>query len=154
MKGHQGRRPECRLGRHRRTGLLLGHRRRREDPGRVHHPRARPRRPRSSRGSHRRRRDPTAIADIIPTSLRDLFGHRIAFRCTTDSSSDIILGQGWAKEGHSAKKILPTDLGVGLLLAEGGTPARIKTANLTDEHIQILVQRAAWIRGYTGGDTA
>jgi S-DNA-T family DNA segregation ATPase FtsK/SpoIIIE len=90
-------------------------------------------------------------ADIIPTSLRDLFGYRVAFRCTTDSSSDIILGQGWAKEGHSAKKILPTDLGVGLLLAEGGTPARIKTANLTDEHIQLLVERAAWLRGTTGG---
>ena len=25
-------------------------------------------------------------ADIIPTSLRDLFGYRVAFRCTTDSS--------------------------------------------------------------------
>lgn len=36
-------------------------------------------------------------ADIIPTSLRDLFGYRVAFRCTTDSSSDIILSVGWAK---------------------------------------------------------
>lgn len=93
-------------------------------------------------------------ADIIPTSLRDLFGYRVAFRCTTDSSSDIILGQGWAKEGHSAKKIRPVDLGVGLLLAEGGTPVRIKTVHLTDEHIQVLVESAAWLRGITGGDAA
>ena len=42
-------------------------------------------------------------ADIIPTSLRDLFGYRVAFRCTTDSSSDIILSVGWASEGFSAK---------------------------------------------------
>ncbi len=40
-------------------------------------------------------------ADIIPTSLRDLFGYRMAFRCTTDSSSDIILSQGWAGQGYS-----------------------------------------------------
>ncbi len=88
-------------------------------------------------------------ADIIPTSLRDLFGYRIAFRCTTDSSSDIILGQGWAKEGYSAKQINPDDRGVGLLLAEGGLPTRIKTANLTDDDIQILVNRAAWLRTST-----
>ena len=91
-------------------------------------------------------------ADIIPTSLRDLFGYRVAFRCTTDSSSDIILGQGWAKEGYSAKQINPDDRGVGLLLAEGGLPIRIKTANLSDQDIQLLVNRAAWLRT-SGGTT-
>jgi S-DNA-T family DNA segregation ATPase FtsK/SpoIIIE len=35
-------------------------------------------------------------ADIIPTSLRDLFGYRWAFRCSTEASSDTILGHGWA----------------------------------------------------------
>ena len=34
--------------------------------------------------------------DIIPKSLRDLFGYRAAFRCTSDGSSDIILGDGWS----------------------------------------------------------
>ena len=43
--------------------------------------------------------------DIIPTSLRDLFGYRLAFRCTTEISSDIILGHGWAKAGYDASKI-------------------------------------------------
>jgi DNA segregation ATPase FtsK/SpoIIIE, S-DNA-T family len=33
-------------------------------------------------------------ADIIPTSLRDLFGYRWAFRCSTEASSDTILGHG------------------------------------------------------------
>ncbi len=38
-------------------------------------------------------------ADIIPTSLRDLFGYRWAFRCSTEAISDTILGHGWAVQG-------------------------------------------------------
>ena len=34
--------------------------------------------------------------DIIPKSLRDLFGYRAAFRCTSSGSSDIVLGDGWS----------------------------------------------------------
>src|SRR5260370_4258288 len=41
-------------------------------------------------------------ADIIPTSLRDLFGYRWAFRCSTEPSSDTILGHGWANIGYTA----------------------------------------------------
>lgn len=93
-------------------------------------------------------------ADIIPTSLRDLFGYRLAFRCTTDSSSDIILGVGWAKEGYSAKRIAPEERGVGWLLAEGGIPRRLRTAYLTDDDITILIGRAAWVRNISGGEAA
>jgi DNA segregation ATPase FtsK/SpoIIIE, S-DNA-T family len=85
-------------------------------------------------------------ADIIPTSLRDLFGYRVAFRCTTDSSSDIVLSNGWAKEGHSAKNIHPTDLGVGFLLAEGGIPHRFKAAYLSDAQIQAVIAAALNLR--------
>jgi S-DNA-T family DNA segregation ATPase FtsK/SpoIIIE len=85
-------------------------------------------------------------ADIIPTSLRDLFGFRLAFRCTTEISSDIILGYGWAKAGYSAATIAPEDRGVGWLLAEGGTPRRIKSAYLSDADIYTLADRSAWIR--------
>jgi S-DNA-T family DNA segregation ATPase FtsK/SpoIIIE len=86
-------------------------------------------------------------ADIIPTSLRDLFGFRTAFRCTTDSSSDIILSVGWAKEGYSAKNIRPEDIGVGWLLAEGGIPRRFKAAYLDDAHIRAVVNAALLMRG-------
>ena len=86
-------------------------------------------------------------ADIIPTSLRDLFGFRVAFRCTTDSSSDIILSVGWAKEGYSAKNIRPEDFGVGWLLAEGGIPRRFRAAYLDDAHIKAVVAAALAIRG-------
>ena len=35
---------------------------------------------------------------VIDPSMRDLFGYRWAFRCTTDPSSDVVLGQGWAAQ--------------------------------------------------------
>lgn len=86
-------------------------------------------------------------ADIVPTSLRDIFGYRCAFRCTTEASSDIILGTGWAKNGYTATAIPPEARGVGWLLAEGGIPRRFKGAYLTDADIRELVKRAGWIRG-------
>ena len=85
-------------------------------------------------------------ADIIPTSLRDIFGYRCAFRCTTDVSSDIILGFGWAGQGYSAFTIAPEDQGIGWLLAEEGRPRRFKAAYLTDHDIDDLVDRATYIR--------
>jgi S-DNA-T family DNA segregation ATPase FtsK/SpoIIIE len=77
-------------------------------------------------------------SDIIPTSLRDLFGYRLAFRCTTDSSSDIVLGHGWASRGYDASTIEPGEAGVGWLLAEGGIPRRIRCAYLTDSDIHTI----------------
>jgi S-DNA-T family DNA segregation ATPase FtsK/SpoIIIE len=84
--------------------------------------------------------------DIIPKSLRDLFGYRAAFRCTSSGSSDIILGDGWSGTGFSATDIPPTQQGVAYLIAEGGVPRRIKVAYLTDADIRALVDHAAWTR--------
>lgn len=85
-------------------------------------------------------------ADIIPTSLRDLFGYRWAFRCSTDASSDVILGHGWASQGYSAAGIDPVTRGVGWLIAEGGTPVRMRTAYLSDAQIRGLAAHAAGLR--------
>jgi S-DNA-T family DNA segregation ATPase FtsK/SpoIIIE len=82
-------------------------------------------------------------ADIIPTSLRDLFGYRWAFRCSTEASSDTILGHGWADKGYSATEIDPQARGVSWLRAEDGIPRRIKAAYLTDEEIIYLASHAA-----------
>ena len=41
-------------------------------------------------------------ADVVPSALRDLFGFRLAMRCTTPQASDTILGQGWASNGADA----------------------------------------------------
>ena len=84
---------------------------------------------------------------IIDPSLRDLFSYRLAFRCTTDSSSDTVLGHGWASEGYTAAEIDPLARGVGWLLAETGVPLRIKTAYLTDTDVADLAAYAAHLRG-------
>lgn len=84
--------------------------------------------------------------DIIPTSLRDIFGWRHAGRCTTDNSSDLVLGHGWAIQGYSAMRIRPEDRGVGYLIAEGGMPRLVRTPFLTDTQIESLVDYAAWTR--------
>ena len=80
---------------------------------------------------------------VIDPSMRDLFGYRWAFRCTTDSSSDVVLGQGWATEGYTAADIDPLARGVGWLLSETGIPRRIKAAYLTDDDIKYLAAYAA-----------
>ncbi len=64
-----------------------------------------------------------------------MFGYRWAFRCSTEASSDTILGHGWADKGYSATEIDPQARGVSWLRAEDGIPRRIKAAYLTDEEI-------------------
>ncbi|MFE9190586.1 FtsK/SpoIIIE domain-containing protein [Micromonospora sp. NPDC007208] len=91
--------------------------------------------------------------DIIPASLRDLFGYRAAFRCTSLNSSNIILGQGWAEQGYTASDIAPTNQGAAYLLAEGGVPRRIKAAYLTDTDIYNIADYAAWTRRPNGTST-
>jgi S-DNA-T family DNA segregation ATPase FtsK/SpoIIIE len=85
-------------------------------------------------------------SDIIPTSLRDLFAWRWAGRCTTDVSSDIVLGHGWANRGFTANKISPTTPGVGLLISEGGVPALMKVAYLSDADCARVAAYAAQLR--------
>jgi S-DNA-T family DNA segregation ATPase FtsK/SpoIIIE len=84
--------------------------------------------------------------DIIPKSLRDIFGYRAAFRCTSSGSSNIILGDGWSEAGFSATDILPTNQGAAYLIAEGGVPRLIKVAYLSDSDITTLADYAAWTR--------
>ncbi len=84
--------------------------------------------------------------DIIPKSLRDLFGYRAAFRCTSAGSSNIVLGDGWSEAGFTATDISPLNQGEALLIAEGGIPRRIKVAYLTDADITALADYAAWTR--------
>jgi len=93
-------------------------------------------------------------ADIIPTSLRDLFGYRWAFRCSTEASSDVILGHGWAQRGYCATDVDPAARGVGWLIAEGGIPRRVKSAFLSDTDAADLAAYAAKLRGNTRDDAA
>lgn len=83
---------------------------------------------------------------VIDPSLRDLFGYRWAFRCTTDSSSDTVLGHGWAGKNYTAADIDPLARGVSWLLSETGIPRRVKAAYLTDTDINQLAAYAAQLR--------
>jgi len=85
--------------------------------------------------------------DIVPSSLRELFGYRWAFRCATDDSSDVVLGRGTAKSGYTAASIADDARGVGLLRAEGKrVPRRVKAAYLDDLDIRRLAAHAALLR--------
>ena len=85
-------------------------------------------------------------SDVVPSALGDLFGFRLALRCNTPQASDTILGQGWASLGHSASLIAPGQRGVGLLLAEDGTPVRLRGFHLSDGDVDALATRAAAMR--------
>jgi S-DNA-T family DNA segregation ATPase FtsK/SpoIIIE len=60
--------------------------------------------------------------DIIPKSLRDLFGYRAAFRCTSTGSSDILRGAHLCAAGFTATDIPPSTPGECQRSAEGGPP--------------------------------
>ncbi|MHB1447260.1 MAG: FtsK/SpoIIIE domain-containing protein, partial [Acidimicrobiales bacterium] len=82
-------------------------------------------------------------SDVVPTSLRDLFGYRLALRCATSAASDTILGSGWATEGYSASSISPSTRGVGYLLHESGVPVRMRTYWADDATVAGLIDLAA-----------
>jgi FtsK/SpoIIIE family len=84
--------------------------------------------------------------EVIPTALRDLFGFRWAFRCLTPQASDTILGSGWASLGYAASTVDAADRGVGLLLAEGGLPVRLRACWLDDDQLAVLAARAERLR--------
>lgn len=85
-------------------------------------------------------------ADVVPTSIRDLFGFRWAMRCSTPQASDTILGSGWASAGYSAADVDPASRGVGYLLHEGGIPQRIRSYYLDDSALASLSKRAEALR--------
>jgi S-DNA-T family DNA segregation ATPase FtsK/SpoIIIE len=66
-------------------------------------------------------------ADLIPTSLRDIFDIRIAYRTMTRTSSDVVLGDDMAKQGFCATDIDLAHRGVNWFLSDGLEPVRTKT---------------------------
>ncbi|MGH8930058.1 MAG: FtsK/SpoIIIE domain-containing protein [Egibacteraceae bacterium] len=86
-------------------------------------------------------------SDVVPTSLRDLVGYRWALRCSTRGASDTILGAGMATAGFSASDIAGDQRGVGLLIAEGELPVRLRSYYLYDADLDVLAARARALRG-------
>jgi len=89
-------------------------------------------------------------ADVVPTAVRDLFGYRLALRCSTREASDTVLGSGWAAEGFNAAAIEPATRGVGWLLAESGLPRRLRCHHVADADIETIVDRAVAVRSRSG----
>jgi len=87
--------------------------------------------------------------DIIPTSIRDLIGYRLAFRAPTRDAVDVILGKGSAARGADSSLIPGFARGVGWLIADGADPIRLKTFILTDAQIDAIAARAATLRAAT-----
>lgn len=85
-------------------------------------------------------------ADVVPTKIRDIVGLRMALRCTTPTSSDMVLGAGWASQGANAARIDPSLRGVGWLLAEGGKPQEVKTFHVDNADLATLARQARAIR--------
>ncbi len=85
-------------------------------------------------------------SDVIPTSLRDLFGYRWALRATTPAASDTILGTGWATGGYTSSQIPPQLRGGGYLLHESGLPVRLRAHHLDDPTVSGLAARAHQLR--------
>lgn len=88
--------------------------------------------------------------DVVPTKLRDILSIRWALRCTTPDASDTILGRGWAGQGYSAHTLDSTQRGAGLLLAEGSTPAAMRTYFIGDNDVRALTKRAYRLREEAG----
>lgn len=76
--------------------------------------------------------------DVVPRSLSDLFGLRMAFRTANAANSDVVLGEGLAARGYNAADIELESRGVGLLLAEGARPEKVKVTWVPDELIADL----------------
>jgi hypothetical protein len=86
-------------------------------------------------------------SDIVPTSIRDLFGYRLALRCATRDASDTVLGAGWSTKGYDTSDIDSIQRGVGYLLAEGSVPRRMRCFVMNDDHLGQLARRAEQVRG-------
>jgi hypothetical protein len=84
--------------------------------------------------------------DVVPSSLRDLFGYRWAMRCATREASDTILGSGWATEGYSAADIDARTRGLGLLRHEGAAPVKLRAFHLDDAAIERVAIQAGEVR--------
>lgn len=88
--------------------------------------------------------------DVVDPDLRDLLGLRLAMRCSTPESSDMILGRGWSGQGFSAATFDSAQRGAALLLAEGALPVRGRGGMLTDPQITALARKAYRLREAAG----
>lgn len=86
-------------------------------------------------------------ADVVPSTLRNLFAYRCALRCPTPQASDVCLGPGRAANGYDASKVAFDHPGEGWLLSEEAQPVRFRAYYLSDGDLAELADRALEARG-------
>ncbi len=82
-------------------------------------------------------------AKSVPTAFRDVILKRYSVHTVDDTSSDMILGDGMAKRGHSAAGL--GIIGVGVLAEEGGAE-RIQVDRITPEQFEEICLRGRQLR--------
>jgi hypothetical protein len=137
--------PAPAAGRHRRTGPVCG-RTRPQAGGRVRRPPAGPGGPGPGRRDHRLRGHPKARPRDHPHRPAGPVRVPLGLPLPHPQASDTILGSGWASLGYAASTIDAADRGVGLLLAEGGLPVRLRACWLDDDQLAVLAARAEALR--------
>lgn len=81
--------------------------------------------------------------DAIPSAIRDnIASFRVAFRCASRETSDVVLGSGWATNGFVATDIDSGQPGVCYLLSEGGAPVKLRCYYLSDKDLDVVVEQA------------
>ena len=105
------------------VGLLLGHRRHQDPAEGVQRLQPGRRRPRPGTGHHPGRGHPAAIGGHHPHLVAGSVRYRWAFRCSTEASSDTILGHGWANAGLRGYRDRPPSTRGVLAARRGRHPA-------------------------------
>lgn len=85
--------------------------------------------------------------DVVPPKIRNLCSQKWAGHVGSDGQSDIILGDGWADDGISAKDIPDDHVGVGYLTSGGRKPYLVRSFYLDDDEVKRVALRAADLRG-------
>lgn len=88
--------------------------------------------------------------DIVPGSLRDLFGWCYALLCSRAAGSDTILGQGSAALGFDASNLPGNRPGLGWLKAESGSPELVRAFDLPRSNAEDLARQATELRAAAG----
>ena len=86
-------------------------------------------------------------AKSVPTAFRDVILKRYSVHTVDDTSSDMILGDGMAKRGHSAAGL--GIIGVGVLAEEGGAE-RVQVDRITPEQFEAICLRGRQLRVAAG----
>lgn len=85
--------------------------------------------------------------DVVPSIIRNNVSMRIAFRVASPQASNIVLGQGMAKQGFDASSIMRmTERGIGFADIDGHWPKKFRSCLIEYQDTKVIAQRARAVR--------